>query len=272
MMANADASRVMAREMRKDMLRMALKAGASGAHLGGALSLAEILSVLFSGVLRFDPQDPRQENRDRLILSKGHGAVALYAAMHQAGLASDADIDSFKASNHWMTAHPVLDIDHRLEFTSGSLGQGLSFAAGCALRLKNKPCRLFVILGDGECNEGQVWEAAMFAAHHALSNITVIVDANSLQYDGKTQDILDMGSLENKWASFGWAASVVDGHDVEALHACLSEDAFKAPPLPRAIIAQTVKGKGISFMENNAQWHHGRISQKHFDKAMAELG
>ena len=271
MKADAEIYRVTAREIRKDILKMTLAAGATGGHLGGSLSLAELFAVLFSSVLSFDPQDPQWPERDRLVLSKGHGAMALYAAMHQAGLASNEDIASFKSSDHWMTAHTVMNTLHRLEFTGGSLGQGLSFAAGCALWLRDKPCRLFVILGDGECNEGQVWEAAMFASHHALNNITVIVDANTLQYDGKTQDILNMGRLEDKWTAFGWATSVVDGHDVEALHTCLAEEQKGLDQRPRAIIAQTVKGKGISFMENNAQWHQGRLSQKQFVKAMSEL-
>jgi transketolase len=262
---------MVSRAMRKDILDMTLHAGATGGHLGGSLSLVEILAILFNGVLRFDPQDAAWPQRDRLILSKGHGTIALYAAMHQAGLATDEDIASFKSATHWMTAHPSFDVAHRLEFTSGSLGQGLSFAAGAALARLNDSCRYFVILGDGECNEGQVWEAAMFAAHHKLRNLIAIVDKNSLQYDGPTEKILNMGDDASKWTSFGWRTAEVDGHDINALQLMFDDVLTAHDERPKAIIAHTVKGRGVSFMENNPQWHHGRLSQKQYDKAIAEL-
>lgn len=260
-----------ARKMRKDILDMTLRAGASGGHLGGSLSLVEILAVLFNGILRLNPQKPEWPQRDRLFLSKGHGAIALYAAMHQIGLATDEDISNFKSPEHWMTAHPTFDVPHRQEFTSGSLGQGLSFAAGVAIAHKEDPCHFYVILGDGECNEGQIWEAAMFAAHHKLGKITVIVDKNSLQYDGCTENILAMGDLAEKWKAFGWRATDVNGHDVDALQHVFENASKTNDTRPLAIIAHTVKGKGVSFMENAAQWHQGRLGQKQYEKAVEEL-
>lgn len=270
--SNLQSCSAMAREMRKDILTMTFQAGASGGHVGGSLSLVEIFAVLFTAILRFDPHNPEWPQRDRLILSKGHGSCALYAAMHQIGLATNEDISHFKSATHWMTAHPTFSVAHRQEFTSGSLGQGLSFAAGSALAHTKDPCRFYVILGDGECNEGQVWEAAMFAAHHNLGNIVVVIDKNSLQYDGATDSIVQMGDLVQKWTAFGWRATAVDGHDVNALHHVFTEASTTHSPQPLAIIAHTVKGKGVSFMENAAQWHHGRLGQKLYEKAIQELG
>lgn len=262
----------MANEMRKDMLRMAFNAGDSGAHMGGSLSLAEIMAVLFSGILRFDPDNPGWPERDRLVLSKGHGAMSMYAAMRQAGLVSSDDLKLFKKTGTWLTVHPMLDVSRRLECPSGSLGQGLSFAIGAALAFDGLPPRFFVILGDGECDEGQVWEAAMFAAHHKLNNLIAVVDANGAQYDGKTQDILGLESLAAKWLAFNWDVLEVDGHDTIELERIFRD---KTPlgnrERPLAIIARTIKGKGISFMENAPMWHHGRLSGKQFDQAMREL-
>lgn len=263
----------MAKEMRKDMVRMGFNAGDSGAHMGGSLSLAEIMAVLYSQILRFDPDNPHYPDRDRLILSKGHGAMALYAAMSQVGLIDAGDLKHFKKSGHWMTVHPLIDISRRMECSSGSLGQGLSFAIGASLALVGKPCRFFVILGDGECNEGQVWEAAMFAAHHKLNNLIVIVDANGVQYDGTTREVLDMEILGAKWAAFNWDVIELDGHDVYELNRVLTENtSLGSQRRPLAIIAHTIKGKGVSFMENAPMWHHGRLSAKQYEQAMCELG
>lgn len=268
MMANADASRVMAREMRKDMLRMALKAGASGAHLGGSLSSTEILAVLYRDILRLDSS--RWEERDRFILSKGHCVMAQYAAMHQAGLLSAEDLAKFEEPDSWLCSHATMNIEQGMEFSTGSLGQGLSLGVGTALALQQKhlsEARIFVLMGDGECDEGQVWEAAMAAAHYRLDRLRVIIDVNGMQLDGKTCEVLHQGDLVAKWAAFGWDACAVDGHDEEALRQTLKKES----ECPRAIIARTVKGKGISFMENAVAWHHGRLGRKQFDLALSEL-
>lgn len=257
--------------MRQDILRMTYQAGESGGHIGGSLSLVEILLALYSGILRYNPNEPGWAGRDRLMLSKGHGSIALYAAMRQMGIISEEDLEQFKKPGCWLRVHPLLDIAHGMECASGSLGQGLSFAIGCDLALKDEALRFFVILGDGECNEGQVWEAAMYAAHRKLNNIIAIVDANSAQYDGKTADILNMEDMRQKWQAFGWDAVEVDGHDIQQLQAVFRDNIGRHGERPLAVIARTVKGKGISFMENNPQWHHGRLSKKQFEQALLEL-
>lgn len=266
--ARAAAYQKMAQEMRKDMLRMGLKAGASGAHFGGSLSATEILAVLYSDILRLDTE--HWENRDRFILSKGHCVMAQYAAMHQAGLITDEELNSFEDSDSWLFSHSTMNVTRGMEFSTGSLGQGLSLGVGTALALRRKGLsepRTFVLMGDGECDEGQVWEAAMSAAHYKLNNLVAIIDANGMQVDGHTHEVLGQGDLTSKWSSFGWKAREVDGHDPEALRQVLTEH----QDCPLAVIARTIKGKGISFMEHAVAWHHGRLGRKQFDLAMSEL-
>lgn len=258
----------MALQMRKDILRMALKAGSNGAHIGGALSSVEILAVLYGAILRQTKSD--WEARDRFIMSKGHCVMAQYAAMAQAGLADAVEIDNFEEADSWLCSHATQNVDRGIEFSTGSLGQGLSLGLGMAMGLRRKgnlQSRIFVLLGDGECNEGQVWEAAACAAHFGISNIAAVIDANRMQLDGVARDVLDMGDLAAKWSAFGWEAVSVDGHDPEALHDALQ----KRTDRPLACIAATIKGKGISFMENSAAWHHGRLGRKQFEQALSEL-
>lgn len=247
--------------MRQDILQMGMRAGSAGAHYGGSLSMVEILAVLYLSALR--------QGRNRFILSKGHGGMTQYAAMKQARLLSAEELDTFKQDETILTAHPGLHPEKGLEFASGSLGQGLSFGVGMALALRqNAPdARVYVLLGDGECNEGQIWEAAAAAAHFKLDKMVVIVDSNGLQYDGSTDNVFSMAPMMDKWRAFGWEAIDVDGHDVSALLYAFSMPVEK----PLAVIAHTVKGKGVSFMENAPQWHHARMSQKQFEAAMAEL-
>jgi len=258
------------RKMRRHALRMSMAAGPTGAHLGGGLSMMEIMAALYFGTLRYDVQNPRWEQRDRFILSKGHGSLAYYAALSLAGFINEEELATFKCNNSDLSGHPHMDLDRGIEFSSGSLGQGLSLGVGSALALRmraNNTSRVFVLLGDGEINEGSNWEAAMSAAHFRLSRLTVIVDKNGFQYDGSTQAVMDMGDLAAKWDSFGWTARNVDGHDILALI-----DAMHMPhDKPLAVIAHTVKGKGVSFMENNRLWHHRRLTQEQFEQAMAEL-
>lgn len=257
------------KNMRKSVLIMGHAAAASGAHLGGSLSLIEIMAALYGGAMHFNP-DRTESKRDRLILSKGHGVMAQYAALAELGILSPEDLLGYKKDGSILGAHPAVNSDLGVDFASGSLGQGLSLGVGTALALLRKgdlTTRVFVILGDGECDEGQVWEAAMAAAHFKLKNIIAIIDANSLQYDGPTKDIMDLGSLANKWESFGWRVISVDGHDPEALQTIL-KPSIEAP---LAVIAQTIKGKGVSFMENIPAWHNGILSKKLFEAAMSEL-
>ena len=258
-------------EMRRDILRMALAAKREGGHLGGSLSAVEIIAALYGGGMHFDPKCPADETRDRFIFSKGHGVMAQYAAFRQIGLLTEEQILTYKQAGSAVTAHPSLNPDLGMEFASGSLGQGLSQGVGVALALKRKSnltSRVFVLLGDGECDEGSVWEAAMAAANYKLGNLVAIVDKNGLQYDGDTEKVLALDDLAAKWSAFGWDAVDVDGHDVAKLLEVFSIRGDK----PLAVIAHTVKGKGVSFMENVPAWHHSVLTQRQFDEAMAELG
>jgi transketolase len=258
-----------AKKMRIDSLKMALASGNVGAHLGGGLSMIEIMAVLYFGILHIDKNNPNWEERDRFILSKGHGVLALYASLYQTGFITGDDLLSFKSNETTLYGHPSLNLEKGIEFSSGSLGQGLSLGVGSCLALKrkkNEESRVFVLLGDGECDEGSVWEAAAAASHYRLSNLVVIVDKNKLQYDGPTVEVLSMENLTQKWCSFGWEAIEIDGHNISELFLALSTKSDK----PLAVIANTVKGKGVSFMENNALWHHSRLTQSQFDEAMAQ--
>ena len=229
-------------EMRRDILRMALAAKREGGHLGGSLSAVEILAALYGGGMHFDPKCPTDEERDRFIFSKGHGVMAQYAAFRQIGLLTDERILTYKQAGSAVTAHPSLNPDLGMEFASGSLGQGLSQGVGVALALRRKnnlSSRVFILLGDGECDEGSVWEAAMSAANYKLGNLVAIVDKNGLQYDGDTEKVLALDDLAAKWSAFGWNAVDVDGHDVAKLLEAFSMRGDK----PLAVIAHTVKGK-----------------------------
>lgn len=257
-------------QMRRDSLRMSLAAGPSGAHFGGGLSMIEIMAVLYLLVINVDPCEPHNELRDRFILSKGHGVLAYYTALKQIGFITDEDLDTFKTNDTFLYGHPSMNIEKGIEFSSGSLGQGLSLGVGCCLALarkNNMTSKVYVLLGDGECNEGSIWEAAISAAHYNTSNLIAIVDRNMLQYDGETKKILSMDDFAEKWKSFGWDTMVVDGHDIEALYNAFTKEYDK----PYVIIANTIKGKGISFMENNPLYHHSVLSTKQYEEALREL-
>ena len=256
-------------EMRKDTLRMAKAAGASGLHFGGTLSMIELMAVLYLEVMNWGPETAKDEKRDRFILSKGHGVPAVYAAMHQAGTISDEALDQFKADVTHLYAHPSMDADLGIEYASGSLGQGLSLGVGTAigLRRKGNPAKVYVLLGDGECDEGSVWEAAMAASQYHLGNLVAIVDRNKIQYDGDTETVMALNSLEDKWKSFGFHVLTIDGHDVQQIHEALTYESDK----PLVILAETVKGKGISFMEGDPGWHHKKMTAKQEKLAWEEL-
>ena len=256
--------------MRKQAIDMTYNTGRTGAHIGGGLSLIEIMSVLYMGILKYNLDDLEDENRDRLVFSKGHGALALYTAMWQAGILRNDDLACFKHDESSISAHPSMNSKIGIEFSSGSLGQGLSLGVGVGISLKRKNLpdpKVYIILGDGECNEGSIWEAAAYASHMNLDNIVVIIDNNRLQYDGTTDDILSMNPMEDKWKSFGWDTVTVDGHDTEMLYNELS----KSHSRPLAVIANTIKGKGVSFMENNPLWHNGKLSEKQYEQAVSEV-
>lgn len=257
------------KRMRINAIKMTHNVGNVGAHIGGTLSMIEIMSVLYLGVMKYDIKNPLMEKRDRFILSKGHGVIAQYAALKEAGFLTDEDLLTFKKNETQLYAHPSMNLKMGIEFSSGSLGQGLSLGVGTALALKQKnntSSRVFVLLGDGECDEGSVWEAAASANHYQLSNLVAIVDKNNLQYDGQTKEILSMDPLEEKWKSFGWKVLSINGHSEKDLLTALNSDSST----PIAIIANTVKGKGVSFMEDNVLWHNNRLTDKQLIQAMEE--
>lgn len=259
-----------ANQIRRDILDMTFSTGNIGAHLGGSLSMTEMLAALYMGCLRYDKNDDHWEERDRVILSKGHAALALYPTMVQAGILDRVQLSEFKKNGSQLSGHPSLNGLPGIEFASGSLGQGLSLGVGVCLALKRKKnnvSRAFVFLGDGECDEGSVWEAAASAAHFKLNNLVAIIDTNKIQYDGNTNDILNMSPMAEKWKSFGWNVIDLDGHNIEAL-----VDAYNIKSeRPLVIIANTIKGKGISFIENNWRFHNSRLSKTQYEQAIAEL-
>lgn len=267
----SDAIREIANCMRVKSIELTYQMGNKGAHIGGGLSLIEIMAVLYMDVLKYDLTNMTDEMRDRVIFSKGHGTLALYTAMQCAGIITEAELNTYKQDDSEVTAHPSVNPKWGIEFSSGSLGQGLSLAVGVALGLRrkhNNTSKVYVILGDGECDEGSIWEAAASASHYDLNNIIAIVDRNKLQYDGATEEVLNMDPMEEKWKSFGWQVRKTNGHDIDAL-----KDAFYVNnKRPYVILADTIKGKGVSFMENNPLWHNGRLSQKQYEQAMEELG
>ncbi|SFQ24118.1 transketolase [Lachnospiraceae bacterium XBB1006] len=261
------------KEIRKDIMVTALK-GKAG-HLASALSMAEIVTALYFGeVLQYDKDNPNWEGRDKVILSKGHASLALYSALYRIGYLTKEQLHGFCQEGSLLGGEPKRGDIPGVEATTGSLGHGLSFAVGIAMAEKYKKTlnRIYVIQGDGECQEGSVWEAALSAAHHKLGNLTVILDRNQLQAMGDTEEIVGIESLKEKWESFGFLVTEVDGHDTERLIAVLQKDKRDKTERPRIIIAHTVKGKGISFMENVPIWHYRMPNAEEQIIANQELG
>jgi transketolase len=260
----------MAARMRKKALALAFSAGSNGAHVGSGLSIIEIMAVLYGGVMKIDPKNPRWEERDRFILSKGHGTLGYYTALEEAGFISSDELLTFEKNGGFLPGQPVMNLDKGIEFSSGSLGHGLSLGVGVALagKKRGQDYKVYVLMGDGECNEGSVWEAAMAAKHYKLSNLIAIIDANDMQSDGARCDIM-AADYERIWKGFGWEVVTTDGHDVSRLYETLQTGT--RTDMPRAIIARTIKGKGVSFMENNNEWHHSRLTRAQYDAAVKEL-
>ena len=260
----------MATSIRKKILVMSLDSE-SASHLGGGLSLVEILTCLYGKVLNYRKDDPFWISRDRFILSKGHGVLAYFAALNSVGLISDNTLASFMKDGSSLIAHPILNLELGIESSNGSLGQGLSFGAGIAkaAKMKSSSYSVFVVMGDGECNEGSVWEAAQISAQLGLDNLIAIIDANGLQSDGEVANGGGADQLKTKFESFGWNSVVVDGHDISALLVELTKPRKTNQPV--CIVARTTKGKGVSFMENNNAWHHARLTKTNFELAMTEL-
>lgn len=259
-----------ANEIRKDVIRMLAAAGSG--HPGGSLSMADILSVLYFKVMRHEPKNPKWPDRDRVVLSKGHGAPALYAALAHAGYFPKEQLLTLRKMGSPLQGHPDRRRLAGLEASTGSLGQGLSIAVGIALarRLDQKDYWTYVILSDGETNEGQTWEAASFAAHNKVDHLIAILDYNKFQLDGAVRDILHMEPMVDKWKAFGWEVFEIDGHDLEAILGAIDQ-AKQVRAKPAIIIAHTVKGKGVSFMENNNHFHGVAPTKEEAERALKEL-
>lgn len=259
------------RELRAQIVRMLEKGGRG--HIGAAFSLVEMLRVLYDDILRFDAKNPRWAQRDRFILSKGHGCLALYVLLAEKGFFPEAELWKFCKVDGILGGHPEYGKVPGVEASTGSLGHGLPIGVGFALnaRYEKSNHRTFVISSDGESNEGSVWEAALCAGKHKLSNLTVLVDYNKQQSYSTTYEVLDMDPFADKWRAFGFAAEEVDGHDVEKLRAVLKRVPFDANK-PSVIICHTIKGKGISFVENNLNWHHkNKVTPEEIQSLLAEL-
>ena len=265
--------KAMANDIRIDVVKMVTHAGSG--HPGGSLSAADIMTALyFGGVMNHDPANPKDPQRDRFVLAKGHAAPVLYAALAHAGYFPCEELPTLRKLGSRLQGHPDCQLVPGVEVSTGSLGQGLSVACGMAagLRLDGIDAHVFALLGDGECQEGQVWEAAMFAAHQKLGHLIAIVDRNELQIDGRTSDVCDPGDVRAKFEAFGWDAVDVDGHDIDALIEVLGKLKADASDKPHAVIAHTIKGKGVSFMEDQAGWHGKAPNLEQAAQALADLG
>ena len=255
--------------IRKDILTTSLAAGASSSHFGGSLSTVEILATLYNTILKFDVTNPLWEDRDRFILSKGHACLGYYSVLCEKGYFSKESLESFEQNGSFLLGHPVINKEKGIEFSNGSLGMGLSLGVGVAIaaKRKKKNYKVFVLLGDGECNEGSVWEASMSASHFKLNNLTAIVDNNNLQQTGSNEEIMSTKKLADKWRSFNWDVKEIDGHDISQILSAFNHVSEK----PKLIMAKTIKGKGFSFSENNNDWHHKIMTKKQYNEALEEL-
>lgn len=260
----------MAKQIRRDIITMLVES-ASG-HPGGSLSAVEIVTALYFKEMRIDPANPRWPLRDRFVLSKGHAAPVLFSALAERGYFPKEELMTFRKINSHLQGHPDMNKAPGVEMSTGSLGQGLSAAVGMALagKLDKQDYRVFVLLGDGESQEGQVWEAAMAAAHYKLDNITAFLDWNGLQIDGPCAEIMSTDPLDEKFRAFGWHVEKIDGHDFAEISEAIAH-AKKVTGKPTMIIAKTIKGKGVSFMENQVGWHGNAPSREQGEQALAEL-
>ena len=245
---------------------------AKSGHPGGSLSVADILTVLYFDKMNIDSSNPKWENRDRLVLSKGHAAPALYAVLAEKGYFPKENLKTLRKLGSMLQGHPDMKVTPGVDMSTGSLGQGLSAANGMALaaKLDKKDHKIFVILGDGEVQEGQVWEAAMSSAHYKLDNIIVFLDHNGLQIDGSNDEVMSVSPLDEKFSAFGWKVLKVDGHDMDAIKKVIGE-AKLTKGRPTIIIAETIKGKGVSFMENQAGWHGKAPNEEQREIALEDI-
>lgn len=261
---------IIANKVRKNALK-AVYSAQSG-HPGGSLSIAETLTYLYYEVMNVDSKNPKNPDRDRFVLSKGHTAPALYSVLAQKGFFPEADIETFRNIDSYLQGHPDMKGVPGVDMSTGSLGQGVSAAGGMALaaKLDNKDYRVYSILGDGEIQEGQVWEQAMFASHYKLDNLTIFVDFNGLQIDGSVTDVMNPTPIDKKFEAFGWNVVCCDAHNFDELEAAVN-NAKATKEKPTAIILKSVKGKNVSFMENNVSWHGSAPNEEQYNQAISEL-
>ena len=267
---NVEELKDIAKKVRRGIIEEVYQA--QSGHPGGSLSVADILTVLYFNELNINGNEPNWEERDRLILSKGHCSPALYSCLANRGFFEEEKLKDFRKISKKLQGHPDMRKIPGVDMTTGSLGQGLSAANGMAIagKLDKKDYRVYCILGDGEIEEGQVWEAAMAAAHYKLDNLCVIVDNNNLQIDGKIADVIDPYSIEEKFRSFGFQVININGHDIEEIIKAF-EVARNVKNKPTCIIAKTIKGKGVSFMENKVEWHGKAPNKEQYEQAIKEL-
>lgn len=261
---------VTANKIRKNALT-AIYSAKSG-HPGGSLSIADVLALLYFEIMNIDPENPKATERDRFVLSKGHAAPALYSALALRGYFPTEDIPTFRHIGSYLQGHPDMNKVPGVDMSTGSLGQGVSAAGGMALaaKLDNKSYRVYTILGDGELEEGQVWEQAMFAAHYKLDNLTAFIDFNGLQIDGDVTKVMNPTPIDKKFEAFGWNVTVCSAHNFDELEKAV-ENAKNTKGKPTAIVMKSVKGKNVSYMENNAAWHGAVPNEEQYKQAIAEL-
>ena len=258
-------------EVRRKFLDIAFGISPKPTHFGGGLSTVDILATLYFEVMNYDVNNPTWENRDRFFMSKGHSVLGYYITLAKAGFITDEELLTYGQNETFLPGHPVINKEKGIESTNGSLGMGLAVGIGNAIaaKKKNLAFRSYVLMGDGECNEGSVWEAVMAAPHFKLDNLTAIIDRNRLQQTGAGSDIMDIGDLREKFSSFGWHAVEINGHDVTDIYMALNEDTGGKP---KAIVAKTIKGKGFSFSEENNAWHHTVLTEKLYSLGLTECG
>lgn len=261
---------LIATKVRKDIVEQVYRA--KSGHPGGSLSIADVLTVLYFNNINIDISNSKWEDRDRFVLSKGHCSPALYAVLAERGFFPVEDLKGFRSIDSVLQGHPDMKHIKGVDMSSGSLGQGLSAANGMALSAKihNKNYRVYAALGDGEIAEGQIWEAAMFAAHYKLDNLTAFVDVNGLQIDGPTCEVMNSEPIDKKFEAFGWNVIKIDGHDYNEIESAIIESK-ETKEKPTAVICKTIKGKGVSFMENQAKWHGSAPNEEQYNKAIEEL-
>ncbi len=261
---------IIANKVRKNAITAVYSA--SSGHPGGSLSIADLLAYLYFDVMNVDPKNPKDPNRDRFVLSKGHTAPAIYSTLAERGFFPKEDIKTFRRADSYLQGHPDMKHVPGIDMSTGSLGQGVSAAGGMALagKLDNKDYRVYTVLGDGELEEGQVWEQAMFASHYKLDNLTAFIDFNGLQIDGDITEVMNPTPIDKKFEAFGWHTILCDAHNFDDLEKAVAE-AKATKGKPTAVIMKSVKGKNVSFMENNAGWHGTAPNEEQYNQAMAEL-